>query len=236
MVVGWLVQPGKALSDDNDQLVAAIFLLPPWGMIDQQDNLYGVTVEQTKLIARESGLNIILKAMPYKRMFRELEEGAVDFAIFYRSGPSEAIAHQLAHVYNQRNIVVGLKGLDLKQYDDIKSVKIGQARGVYYERRFDNDLALNKYITNDHTQSVQMLLKNRLGAIVGPEGALHYTLKQQGQSKDILGEPFVLGIKESWVQFSKKSDKQHLIAPLITASKRLRDNGAFDEIMTRWFD
>ncbi len=138
-------------------LKAAIFDIAPWGYRDSNKQIAGIEYEIIQAISKEMNEDIEINLMPYKRMMVELEVGKVDFSIFFRSTKSEKMASPAVKWGALDIIVVGMKDLKLKTYDDLKNKSIGVRFGGYFNPKFDNDKTLNNISHPNYAKAVSLV-------------------------------------------------------------------------------
>ncbi|WP_419905267.1 substrate-binding periplasmic protein [Kiloniella sp.] len=217
-------------------LQVSVFDLHPFGGRDAEGKVVGIIPEILNEVAQETGLDLEVRVVPYKRMFYELETGEADFAIFFRTPKSEKIARPKVLIYTLRNIVVGKQGIDLSAYEDLYRHTISVPRGTFYLEKFDNDLGLRKTLVPGFSNAVTQLLQNRAELVAGPEISIAYHLKMLGSSKDILGQSLFLSDTSAWLQVSEKSKNltPDIIDKLIGAVNKLHQDKTIENIMQKY--
>lgn len=214
----------------------AIFAIAPWGQEDTRGKTVGLTVDMLDAIGKRSGITFQHQLVPFKRMLSMMGTGALDISIIYRNALTESISDPLILIYEDDAAVFGLKGTDLRIYDDLHKVSIALPRGVNYLPRFDKDGALEKIFTTGHKQSVKMLIHDRVKAVAGSRRALLYNLQNVGLSPIELGQAYNLSSKQVWLQVSKQTTDPEIRAALIDAVKELREEGVFEKILDDFFE
>lgn len=215
--------------------MVAAFELAPWAEKGESGLVHGVTIDIFNAISKRSGLPIKFVLVPYKQMLRLLEYGQVDMSVFFKSQYSETITDPIVKVHDEENIVIGLKGTNLDRYEDLSNLRIATPRGVSYSAGLDQDQRLTKIQTKGYRQSINMLRKNRVNAVVGQRTALCYNFEKVGIKIEDLGRPFILGHKEAWLQISKKFKNPEVRSKLKKAVQELTEEGAFDKILSSYF-
>lgn len=215
-------------------LKAAIFDIAPWGYLDKDGKIGGIQFELIRAIAKEMGEDIDIQLVPYKRMIENLETGAADFAIFYRSRKSEKSCEPLANWGKLDIIVIGRAGTNLRSYQDLKPLEIAVRLGGFFEPHFDTDSTLNKLTVDNYSHGIKLLMAKRADAVIGTRATLYYEFQKQGVALDELGEPFVINSKEDWLHFSRKSVHQEKKENLTQAVNKLVKSGTFDQIFSKY--
>ncbi len=238
-IVGLLfIAPIDAQSSDpaNPTLTVAAFDLAPWAESDEAGRVHGITFDFFNAITERSGISFKLIKVPYKRMLGMLEYGEADASIFFRSPVSEQISDQLAMVHIVETIIIGLKGTDIHTFDDLADLTIASPRGISYGERFDQDQTLTKVSTNNHQQSIKMLLNDRVDTVAGPITSLYYTFNRAGISKTELGTALTIGQKQAWLQVSRNFTDPVIRRKLTAAVHALRTEGVFKNILNKYFN
>ncbi|MFD2205966.1 transporter substrate-binding domain-containing protein [Kiloniella antarctica] len=217
-------------------LHVSVFDLHPFGSRDAEGRGVGIIPEILQEISQETGLDLNVRVVPYKRMFFELETGDTDFAIFFRTTRSEQIATPKVRVYTLRNIVVGKRGIDLLAYNDLYRHTISVPRGTFYQEKFDNDPVLKKTLVPGFSNAVNQLLEDRAELVAGPEISIVYHLRNLGLSKDILGQSLFLSNRSAWLQVSERSKNltPETLQILVDTVNKLHQNKIIENIMKKY--
>ena len=220
---------------DEAALDVGIFYIEPFGFYDSKGNITGITSDLIKAIEAESGITLRQHLLPYKRMIQYIEDGKLDFSVFFQSELSLSLSESVAPLYDLRTVVVGKRGTLISTYEDLYSLKLATPTGVKYTQRLDDDRNLNTTYVMDYDNAVLMLENDYVDAIIAPEKILHFQLKKLGVKKSMLGDPYELNINTAWLQFSNESKHKGSIPRLKAAIKRLKDEKRVDSILLRYF-
>ena len=219
----------------KDKLIAGLFNIVPYAYKENQQ-IIGITPEIIKSIQNESGVEIQMLFLPYKRMLKYLESGKIDFAIFFLSYYSASFSDNLIPLYNLKTIAIGKRGLTISNYHDLYKLRLATARGVNYNTVIDRDKELLQIqYVKDYENAIGMLNKGHVDAIIAPKRILSFQLKKFGMNINDLGEPFVIITNTAWIQFSNKSSKKKYKKVLVKAAKNLLDKGVILEIMNKYY-
>ncbi|WP_158090127.1 substrate-binding periplasmic protein [Kiloniella majae] len=217
-------------------LQVSVFDLPPFGGRDASGKIVGIIPEILTEIEKETGHNIQMKIVPYKRMFFDLENGTSDFAIFFRSSKSEKIAIPKVRIYTLKNIVVGMKGINLNEYRDLSERLISVTHGTYYLDKFDNDSSLKKIFVRRFSNAIQQLIAGRTDLVVGPELSIAHHMKKNASSSEALGKPLFLSYASAWLQVSEKmkNNAPEIVDQLVYGVGRLHDKDVIPRILEEY--
>ncbi len=155
-------------------LVLAFDELPPWKT--QNGTSYsGAYTEIVRELARRVGLPLVIAACPLKRCLYMLESGDADIIIGVRSTPERARYLQfLSTPYRNSSsdkvfYVLDAKAPPLRNYADLKNLRIGVKLGAEYFAPFDTDKTLKKDSAKDADINLRKLALGRLDAVLVPE-------------------------------------------------------------------
>ena len=180
-------------------LRASLFDIAPWGYRDASGNVAGIEYEIINAISKELQEDINVNLVPYKRMIHQLRNGEADFSIFFKSKESVTHSTPLVRWRALDIIVIGLKGKDLNNYEDIRKHTVAVRLGGLFDERFDNDKLIRKYKQKDYAQGVQKVIRGNVDLVIGTAVTLAYEFKKQGINIDHLGKPFFINQKEDWL-------------------------------------
>lgn len=208
----------------------------PLGYQNDSGEMVGVHWEYLEAIEQASGLCINKRLIPYLRIWRSLTNGDHDAGILFRSKSRADIVEYSSLVREVYTVVVPVKGMKINHYDDLQHLIIGKPRGTHLGDKFDNDKNLTIVELNSYQQAAKMLQKGRIDAIAGSGLVINYQLKKYKAFDKIDNEgKFIVGKKEQWLQFSKKSKHLDLIPKLNLAIEELKQNGRLDAIMDKYY-
>lgn len=218
-----------------DTLIAGLFNIVPYAYIENE-KVVGITPEIISAIQQVSEIPIKMKLLPYKRMLEYLEDGKIDFAVFFLSEYSNSFSDNLIGLYSLETVVVGEKDLDILRYDDLFNLRLCTPLGVNYNSglEIDREKMDIRYV-NDYKNAILMLKAKRIDAIVAPKEILKYQLELEGMNIEELGKPFYLSTNTAWIQFSDKSKKQNYKKQLTKSGEILLDNGTISKIIEKYY-
>ncbi|MGJ8680281.1 substrate-binding periplasmic protein [Paraglaciecola sp.] len=208
----------------------------PIGFVNNSGTPTGVHWDYLNAIEKDSGICINKELMPYARIWENIKHGKHDGGIIFKSESRSPIVVYASHIKSVPTVVIPLEGLHLKSYDDLRGLLIGTMRGIHLSERFDNDNTLNKIELTNFEQETRMINLKRIDAIAGNGLALMYQLKKFHVIEKVnLNDQLVLGEKEQWLQFSKKSPYLNRIPKLKQSIKKLKQDGTFNKILIKYY-
>ena len=215
-------------------LTASVFDIAPWGYKDDQGKITGIEYEIIQAISKEIKEEIKINLVPYNRMIYQLKNGNADFGIFFRSKKSETSAEPLIKWGELDIIIISKKGTQIKDYKDIKKLKIAVRLGGLFDKKFDNDKTIFKVSQRDYAESISKLTEGKVDAVIGTAATLFYELKKQKVDINSLSTPFYLSKKEDWLHFSRLSKNKHKKEKLKNAVTKLIKDGTFNKIFMKY--
>ena len=208
----------------------------PLGYINDQGKPTGIHWEYVEAIRKHSGLCINAKLMPYARIWKSIEYGNHDGGIIFKSQSRDQLVQYAGHIQTVPTVVIPLKGITLKEYNDLNGLHIGTMKGVHLSKKFDNDKNLNLLELINFDQGTRMINLKRLDAVAGNAFALHYQFQKFGVLDKVdLNNQLKLGEKEQWIQISKKSQHLDILPVLNNSVSALKESGVFREILVKYY-
>ena len=205
--------------------------IKPWGFINNKNQEEGLLIDFNKALAHESGIKITNHVIPYPRVIREIKNGDVDFAIMFKNPQAESIGISLGQVAITKIVLVALTNNDsIKSLAQLAKQPVGYLRGSKFGQGFDNNTDIKKVPLGSIEQGINLLVKNRIKAIVCTERTFYGAAKllniKTNQIKPVLTIKTVAGD----LYFSKNSPNTHLIEPIKNALTFLNQTGRLAQI------
>ena len=126
----------------------------------------------TELLKLNTDVQIFL--CPWARCLKAIETGAADIIsdLYYSDERANYTVFLSPHYDVQdtafRFIVHKDANTSITSWDDLYEIGIGTVRGSVYFPRFDSDTRLNKYPTVHISNTLELLLKKRIQAVIAP--------------------------------------------------------------------
>jgi len=218
--------------NENEVNVATIDLMK-YGFIEngEKKGLYYEIANKIIIHAGYIPRNIIV---PYPRAIHMIKMGTTDFSIMFTNAELVATAEQLIPIIWLENIVVGISGTELNTLSDLHGKIVATLRSASYDKRLDDDRNITKYPTIGYIESVKMLIKGRVDAIVGTRLNINMALRELNLTKDTLGSPLILNSKFAFLQFSKKANKSSIKDKIQKSALSLKEKGIFQKIINKY--
>lgn len=180
-------------------------------------------------LSTELGEPIESVTVSYNRMIRLLENGDVDFSIFFISPRSRQVADPVHVFYEIQTSMIARRSIQQSPADGSK-LSLAYPRGIFFGTDLDTSTSIDKLFSNGHEHSVNLLVSGRVDAIAGPEATLFLLIEDKAPREDY----FVLqkiNLNRSALQFSKKSDQRHRLDDLRQAAQVMRDKGILSKLL-----
>lgn len=224
-------------AQENQTLRAGLFYIVPFGYVDSDTGeVTGITASLIQAIESESNMPISIKLVPYKRLIASLEQGSIDFAIFFRSEITDQVSDSLLPVYDLDTVVMTRSSFVVNQYEDLYALRLATPVGVRYSPKFDKDEKLRVNRVEDYSNAVLMLDKGFVDGVVGPEKILSYQLNAHKLDTEMFSNSYTLTTNTAWLQFSKKFNNESVKQRVIKSVEALKASGKVSEILEYSFD
>ena len=218
---------------------------------DERGAWVGKDIEIVKAVFRRTPYKFKIISMPWSRVLKNIESGAIDMTIAAGTSPERqeyALFSNQPFRYSHYMLFVHKSKLDLFQSSTAladltsKNILIGALRGAIYSDSY-SELLKNKefverlaFIGNDQKLS-SFILKGRVDAYIDSEiEALYYLLKLPNYSSNIV-PLFRITTDEdakSYIMFSKKTGSQTLVNEFDGALKELHESGEYEQISNKF--
>ncbi|MGF1742944.1 transporter substrate-binding domain-containing protein [Vibrio profundum] len=206
----------------------------PAGFIDEDGKLKGMLYEVANEIMENANINYINVLKPYPRILLELKNGSTDISILYSNKQLEGNVNKIVVVYTDSNVIVGKPSLVIRSLSDLHGRKVATVRNASYSTEFDSDSNIIKVNVKNYRQSVLMLLKGRVDALIGGSVAIYHELSNMGYDWQVLGSPYVVSTKPVWLLLSAKNDNQQLVGKLRRSVRELNQRGVIQNLIIKY--
>ncbi|MBL4741044.1 MAG: transporter substrate-binding domain-containing protein [Sneathiella sp.] len=229
LLAGWV-----SAQEETDHI--AIMKLPPYGFFDGEGNGAGYLFDVGNAILKKASLPENAKLLPMKRLFKQLEQKAVDCTLLAAT-PFTRSHYRLIEPTGifLSPAIVPKAGIDLVRYEDLQGLSIAIPRGVSFDDRFDQDETLIKSTIDNYRQAVEMLEKGRFDAIVGVLGSYLFNARLLGfQADKIFGKPLIFKKIPIWLVCNQDGPSLEIESKLKNATSELRRDGAILKIVEKY--
>ena len=218
---------------------------------DESGTWIGKDIELAKAVFRRTSHQFKIISMPWPRVLKGLESGAVDITLAAAVSPERqeyALFTKQAFRYSHYMLFAHKNKLDLfqsiKNLADLanKDILIGALRGAIYSDSYNELLKQQKFVERlayiDNDQKLpSFVLKGRVDAYIDSEiEGKHYLLKQTSYSANIVPLFRITSDEEakSKIMFSKKTVSQRLVDEFDKALAELHKSGEYEKISSKF--
>jgi len=205
----------------------------PYG-IESENNPSGIYYDLAEMLANDIDIKVQHYVYPYARIMHELKSGQTDVTIMFKYQELEEYVIYVAALPPIKNVVVGLKELQLTSIDALHGKSLAYLRGAKFSEVIDNDPNIQKVYTQNFRKAVEMLTAGRVDAVIGPHEALLAAVKTLGYSNGILSKPLVVSERIPWLQMSKKSKYKALINRLYKSFQNIMKDDKLEKLRAKY--
>ena len=208
-----------------DLKVGVIKIGEPMGYVDEATkNPTGVYWEISKAICERTGLRYDLMLLPYKRMLKFLEQGKIDFAIFFTNPERKKKFHQVGLVQNRPVGIVSRQGVHIKTFGDLAGFNIGYISGGKYNKSFDEATHFHKTSVKDYRIGINLLGAKRIDGMIG---SLVNIYAASNEAVIAVSDPYIMKNNQAWLQYSRNSKNPKHMEVVGRALRELYAKDAF---------
>ena len=211
--------------------------LPPY-VSEQPENSF--LTDLFAEIAKEMGVKLEFKFLPWKRCEKYVEELKACAAIPYVPTPERVQKFDFSEpLYTKQTKFfcyspdITKKSIVYKELSDLKNYRIGGVRGYFYEKIF-LDAGLNVDLVTTEEQNFRKLQAGRVDLIPALETLGWYMISKLFPPEEVekfftLEKPLDVGA--NYLMMSKQyPDAQNLMAKFNAALKAVKDSGVYQQV------
>jgi polar amino acid transport system substrate-binding protein len=205
----------------------------PWAYVNPETGTAeGAFIEIVKEIEKRTQQKIKVTITPFARVDRELESGTHDCTILVPRSEEVVIRGDVVSFHPIG--FIARKGVHIKQYDDIKNLKLSVIRGGSLNPEFDNDETLQKEYDTDYLMGLHKVARGRSDVIVGAIPTLQFLLEQEGLQEQF-EKPFPIIEFPLVFQCSRKSKHLDQMTRLNSILGDIKTDGTLEKIRARYY-
>lgn len=237
--------------DINQALEGATLDYPPYEYL-QNGKATGIAVEVIQEASRRAGFrSLTFSFYPWKRAVGMVKSGEKDF--LFNAGKNR---ERQKWGYYSKSILILQKYVLFKRKDDniavnnhfnnVADYNIAVRRGYLYgtgpfRYAIDNKKFNHVYFSESTTQSIALLLKNRIDLFIGDYLPVMHYLEQNGlrDKVDIISvmdkkQEMVVLTWATYVLFSKQTNHPDCVVKFDRAMKAMKQDGSYDSILKKY--
>ena len=196
-------QLSLAHREDETEIQVRTIAITPYGF-NKNSAPAGIYYDLANLIVTEAGFNAHHLIYPYARIIHELKSGQTDLTIMFKYQELADHVIYIAPLPTLKNVVLGLKDTNFEATSALHGKTLAYLRGASFSEAIDSNPLIKKHRTTDIRQGVEMLLRGRVDAVIGPMDPILSAAAALGKMH-LLGEPLIVSERTPWLQISKKS-------------------------------
>jgi len=209
--------------------------LPPAGFKDKSGKLTGIHVDFIDALEARSGICIDKKIMPYARAVKNIKMGVHDAGILNPSLDDDFYTHvqNVEKLITLQTIIIPKKGLNLDNDKSLKNITIGKVRGSPLGPSFDESQHEILELTS-YEHGLSMLKRGRIDALAGNASGMNVIGEFSLNHYFNIEGKFVIGERELWLVFSKKSGHVDQIETIKKSAHALVNEGVIALIFEKY--
>ncbi|EPJ43445.1 MAG: hypothetical protein OFPI_43050 [Osedax symbiont Rs2] len=225
-------QLSSAHKEDETEIQVRTIAITPYGF-NNNSAPAGIYYDLANLIVTEAGFNAYHLIYPYARINHELKTGQTDLTIMFKYQELADHVIYIAPLPTLKNVVIGLKGTSFKSISTLQGKTLAYLRGASFSKAIDSDKQIKKHRTNDIRQGIEMLVRGRVDAVIGPMDPILSAAAAMGKMH-MLGEPLVVSERTPWLQISKKSVFHLFTQELHNAFNKVLQRGELKRLQQKY--
>lgn len=230
-----ILNSGIASAEQGDRLVCGIAEgYPPYQFTLRNGEPAGIDVEVIRKVAERLGKTIEFRQGPWDRILTELRLGRLDCISGMEINQHRKMLFDFTSPYYKRTVAVFvLHDSHIRSLFDLEGRVITGDRHSYVELHFAALGIKNKiriHQTRSKEQSIQLLKKGEVVAMVAPKAVAYYLADQYGIKLRVLDAPD----PGSPVGIAFEKGKTEMRIEVEQALTDLREEGGLDSIISKW--
>ncbi|MBL8671584.1 MAG: hypothetical protein JNK11_13085 [Alphaproteobacteria bacterium] len=188
--------PSSRAGPADGVLSFGIYDVPGFHEVSPGGAVSGRAIAVLARLAAGASLEPRFRALPRARIVPALLGGEIDISLIGEGSQGDAPLIGLGRALRLSVVAIARKGLPLAAADDLRGLRVGARRATSVQRFApavrDEDLVE----INDFTQSVRLLARGRVDALVTTCQGVEAAAKAEGIARDVLGAFLPLGSLE----------------------------------------
>lgn len=226
-----LVSPVAGSLTAAAPLKVAVIDAPPFGMKGPDGRPAGAAVDMAVELGKRADVEIQAVLMPRIRIQEAMAEGQVDLAGMVASPAADAIGYRLAPTQPLSTIVLSRPGAPVGDLTALEGKTIALLRSANYDARITQNPAIHKQEVSSYANGINMLMAERVDALIGPDMGLYFEASQMGLSRASFAPPLIVSTLDVWLYLSRKSAGMDSLAQLKSAAESLVTDGFVETSM-----
>ncbi|MDM8515056.1 transporter substrate-binding domain-containing protein [Desulfobacterales bacterium HSG16] len=230
------------LHAENKLLKGGIWEFPPYQYEDKSGKIVGYFADLFAASCEEIGISVNLKMASYARCQENTKKGKYDF---YISGGKTNARQEWGYfpsdgfMFQAWSLVILKKNVGKIQYtklEDLKGLKIGIIRGVYYGKKIMEYTKMHSTIeaVSKDIYNYKKLNAGRIDALYAEINVSKYMTKKIGMQETVFLADRVFVFANMYPVFSKKTVKPELVEKFSEALKKVKASKYHDDLLKKY--
>ena len=208
---------------------------PPY-MFEQAGEAAGIYPGLISAIFDRMGIEVGLKAYPWKRALKMGTDGEVGIGGIYQTAKRLKIYDYSAPLYTERVLIyVTQKNMfTFNKLADLEGKTIGVLRGWSYGDAFDQFRQAGKVTVkaanNDHI-TFKRLVAGHVDCLFAPEHTGNQMLRQKAYHDQVVAIAKPVAVNDTYIVFAKRSHKKKLLEQFNAMLKTMKDDGSYEQVI-----
>lgn len=210
---------------------------PPYEFL-QNNKFTGFDVDTVTEACRRIGYTVNIQAFPWKRCLLMMQQGKADaiMSLMNTEERRQFLVFPKESLSNEKNVVFTPtgSGVNVKDFSDLKGLRIGVQSEYSYGVKFDNFKGLDKELCNSPEQMQKMLSGGRMPVAVGNEAVSLYLNKKLGLKPitilyEISNDPLYIGFSKA-----SKINSKDISEKMSKALSDMRKEGLINQFQKKY--
>jgi len=209
---------------------------PPLRYLDENTGQYkGIVIDYLRALSIELGVEIEYKPLIWEEALLQLEHGETDLCDMYPS-PARAEVYLFSDpIYNQKSIILtNTEKHNIQSYIELENKIVAAQLGDYAVDYLTDNLGTVSFkYTDDYKESIELLIKGQVDAVVGDEPVVNFFMKEMSLADryKIVDQP--LFERESVLSLTKSEEKLQTI--INKGIYNLKKKKTMEKIYAKWY-
>lgn len=204
------------------------------GFIDDYGQFQGSSYEIVNSIVSDAGFTYQNTLMPFGRVLRYLDTGEVSVALLVPNEITNKVAIPIEYIRDVNFIVVGTKDTKIDSLNDINGKSVGYLRLTPTATKALKDIKVMQVEGSKYTHMIEMLMRNRIDFLFGPESSIFWALRNLNYSHEDLSTPLLVHKLGMYLMYSREIADKQTMSALVSSAKKLKDNNTINNIIIKY--
>ncbi|WP_294224873.1 transporter substrate-binding domain-containing protein [uncultured Shimia sp.] len=211
------------------------FDFAPYVLHDDPEGRLGFFVDISTAIVDRADVSFTNSVLPIARVVKDLERGITDCVVALQTPWSLETLVQVSEIHDRLDIIIATRPqLEISGISDLRGRRLAIPRGTFRSSPVMTEPDIERVLTNDYQQSIQLLLAGRVDAIAGTAVSLYHSFATENVTRRDVGVVLSVESNSLWLQCAKGQVSEETLAKMDQATNALRDEGVFETFVQRY--